>query len=77
MENPIYGTVPKISLKQVLESTLSSDIVNSIMEKLELIKWNKKWQENQKDFAGLNEEYFNNILDSDSKFNKKLFVCAE
>ena len=77
MENPIHGMVPKISLKQVLESTLSSDMVNSIMEKLELIKWNKKWQENQKDFAGLNEEYFNNILDSDSKFNKKLFVCAE
>lgn len=77
MENPIHGMVPKISLKQVLESTLSSDMVNSIMEKLELIKWNKKWQENQKDFAGLNEKYFNNILDSDSKFNKKLFVCAE
>ncbi len=77
MENPVDKTTPKISLNQVLESTLPTDIVKSIIEKLELIKWNKKWQENQHDFAGLNEGYFNSILNSDCKFNKKLFVCAE
>lgn len=65
---------PEISLFKVLSEVLPDKMVHLIMNKLQILKWNKKWQESRQDFAGLDEGNLN-ILPEIEIFNKE--ICVE
>lgn len=65
---------PEISLFKVLSDVLPDNMVQVIINKLQLLKWNKKWQESRQDFAGLDEGYLN-MLPKIEIFNKE--ICVE